>query len=112
MPSIYRDHPEPPYYAVIFYSEIDQSETEGYQRMSERMIRLAARQPGFLGLDDPARRDGVGLNVSYWSDEASIEAWRENAEHLVAREAGKRKWYRWFHLRVARVERSYAFEKE
>lgn len=111
MSSAFKKHPKPPYYAVIFCSEIDQDEAEKYGRMSEKMNRLAARQPGFLGLDETARDNGLGLNISYWKDEASIKAWKENAEHIIARQTGRRKWYKWFHLRVARVERSYSFEK-
>lgn len=111
MSIVFSSHPEPPYFAVIFCSEIDRSEADAYVRMSEAMTRLAARQSGFLGLDEIPREGGIGLNVSYWRDEASIEAWKENAEHALARETGRREWYEWFHLRVARVERSYSFRR-
>lgn len=41
--------PEPPYYAVIFTSERTETEN-GYAETSERMVELAAEQPGFLGI--------------------------------------------------------------
>ncbi len=42
--------PEPPYHAVIFTS-LRMDGDEGYRRMSERMVELAAQQPGFLGVE-------------------------------------------------------------
>lgn len=40
--------PTPPYYAVIFTS-LRQTGDHGYAEMAERMVALAAKQPGFLG---------------------------------------------------------------
>ena len=99
--------PEPPYYAVIFTSLRTEGD-RGYGAMSERMIQLAAGQPGFLGVE--SARDGVtglGITVSYWKDEDSIRGWRENAQHRIAQETGKQAWYTDYQLRVARVERAY-----
>jgi len=53
------------------------------------------------------RRDGLGITVSYWQDEAAILAWRRHAEHTLARQRGRQEWYEHFKLRVAKVERAY-----
>jgi heme-degrading monooxygenase HmoA len=74
------------------------------------MIELAATQPGFLGVDSV--RDGIGITVSYWRDEASIVAWRQDAEHRLAQLAGRDRWYEDYSVRIARVERAYAFSRE
>lgn len=42
--------PEPPYYAVIFASQRSEGD-HGYAAMAERMVELAAAQPGFLGME-------------------------------------------------------------
>ena len=55
-----------------------------------------------------AGADGLGITVSYWKDEASIKAWKANAQHQVAQETGKKVWYADYMLRVAKVERVYA----
>ena len=97
--------PEPPYYAVIFTSrrtEVD----EGYGAMSDRMVELAARQPGFLGVESARGADGLGITVSYWASLEAIAAWKANSEHRVAQTAGRKKWYSHFDLRIARVERA------
>jgi heme-degrading monooxygenase HmoA len=96
--------PAPPYYAVIFTSARTGVD-EGYERVAERMMALAARQPGFLGMESARGADGLGITVSYWTSEEAIRAWREQAEHRVAQSGGRQKWYSHFETRVARVER-------
>ena len=98
--------PAPPYYAVIFSSQRSEGEG-GYGAMAERMVELAALQPGYLGIESSRDADGFGITVSYWRSEADIVAWKANAEHSVARERGRAEWYQHFELRVARVERAY-----
>ncbi|MHB1408623.1 MAG: antibiotic biosynthesis monooxygenase family protein, partial [Acidovorax defluvii] len=96
--------PAPPYYAVIFTSLRTEGD-QGYGAMAERMVELAAQQPGFLGVE--SAREGLGITVSYWSDLASIAAWKANAEHQNAQRLGRAQWYAGFKTRIARVERDY-----
>jgi heme-degrading monooxygenase HmoA len=96
--------PPPPYYAVIFTS-LRTPDDNGYGAMAEKMLALAAEQPGFLGVE--SARDGLGITVSYWSDPDAIRHWKNNAEHLLAQQLGHEKWYAAFKTRVARVERDY-----
>lgn len=72
-----------------------------------RMLQLASRQPGFLGVESVRGKDGFGITVSYWKTEEAIRAWKKNAEHEAAQQAGKRTWYAGYMLRVAKVERAY-----
>jgi len=102
--------PEPPYYAVIFTSLRTDLE-EGYGATSDRMIELAAQQPGFLGVESARDADGLGITVSYWESEEAIANWRRNAEHRVAQANGLEKWYAEFFTRVAKVERARRFAK-
>ena len=102
--------PEPPYYAVIFTSQrtpVDQ----GYGDMADHMVALAAQQPGYLGVESTRGEDGLGITVSYWRSPEDIAAWRRNAEHKIARDAGRSDWYQRYTLRVAKVERAYAWER-
>lgn len=105
-----RVFPEPPYYAVIFTSRRTQDD-DGYAVTAERMVRLAAGQPGFLGIDSVQGTNGLGITVSYWRDEASIAAWRRHAEHTLARQAGRERWYEEFEVHVAEVGRHYGFQR-
>lgn len=99
------DTPQPPYYAVIFTSLMSDDQ-EGYAATAERMLELAARQPGFLGVESARTPGSTGITVSYWRDLEAIRAWREHAEHAEARRVGREQWYSAYRLRVARVERT------
>jgi heme-degrading monooxygenase HmoA len=96
---------KPHYYAVIF-SSVRTDVDEGYSKTANRMMELAYQQPGFLGVDF-VRENKVGITVSYWQDIASIEAWKQQAEHKEAQRKGQEKWYKSYNIRIARVERAY-----
>jgi len=100
------DTPKPPYYAVIF-SNIQSDDLDGYAEMAEKMEKLAARQPGYLGFE--SARSGLGIAVSYWKDEESIHAWKQDVEHQVAQNQGRQKWYASYKTRICKVERDYGF---
>ena len=76
--------------------------------MADRMVELAAQQPGFLGAESARDSSGFGITVSYWMSVESISAWKANAEHQLAQETGKRDWYAHYELRIAKVERAYS----
>lgn len=76
--------------------------------MADRMLELAALQPGYLGVEHARTPGETGITVSYWTNEESIRNWQQNAEHLGAQKLGRQKWYKSFALRVARVERARA----
>ncbi len=101
--------PKPPYYAVIF-SSIRTEENNEYSETADRMVELAKKQDGFLGVE--SARNEIGITVSYWRDLKSIKSWKENTEHSIAREKGRNKWYKTFKIRIAKVERDYDFEKK
>jgi heme-degrading monooxygenase HmoA len=100
--------PAPPYYAVIFTNQRGKADPAGYAATADRMVELAALQPGFLGVESTRDAEGFGITVSYWADEASIRAWKANAEHRIAQETGMERWYEHYETRVAKVERAYA----
>lgn len=100
--------PEPPYYAVIFTS-LRTTLNDDYNETALRMVELAKQQVGFLGVE--SARNEIGLTVSYWKDLESIKNWKENSEHLLAQEKGKKNWYESYCIRIAKIERTYSFKK-
>ena len=98
--------PPAPYYAVIFTTvrSSDGAADDGYAEVAARMEELAAEQPGYLGVD--SARSDIGITVSYWASEESIAAWRTHAEHTLARELGRARFYTAYTLRIAKVERA------
>jgi len=102
--SLIANTPKPPYYAVIF-SSLRSDNTDGYDEAATRMVELASRQPGFLGVESV--REELGITISYWSDLESIKNWKANAEHLEVQRMGRKTWYSNYRTRIALVERDY-----
>ncbi|MCF5029461.1 antibiotic biosynthesis monooxygenase family protein [Pseudomonas syringae] len=99
-----------PYFAVVFTSLRTPDDDQAYAEAAQRMVSLARQQPGFLGVESARGDDGLGITVSYWSDEAAILAWKQQADHAQVREQGRSRWYQAFTTRICRVERDYAFD--
>ena len=97
-----------PHYAVIFTSQLIQHSKE-YEEMATKMEAFAKKQPGYLGLDS-ARTD-IGITVSYWRSHEDIVRWKNHTEHLFAQHKGISDWYKWYTIRVCKVERSYEFKR-
>ncbi len=72
------------------------------------MLELAEQQDGFLGVE--STREDVGITVSYWRDLVTIKRWKENTDHSITREKGRKKWHKSFKTRIAKVKRNYEFE--
>lgn len=104
--------PAPPYYVAIFRCTRNGLDDGGYDEASERMFEMAHRQPGFLGVHTLRTENGEGVTLSYWTDEASIRAWRAQDEEQVVREADRRAWYARYSLQIARVERAYSWSED
>ena len=100
--------PQPPYYAVIFTSTRTPGD-DGYGAMAARMMKMAAEQPGFLGVE--TAHDAIAITVSYWRSLEDIADWKRVAEHREAQRNGREKWYAAFKTRVAKVERDNGFER-
>jgi heme-degrading monooxygenase HmoA len=97
---------------VLFISERTGEDPDGYAAAADAMEALAAQQPGYRGIDYAGTPDGVSITLSYWADEASAVAWRKQAEHTQARNAGRDRWYSRYALHVAEIGRSYDWERE
>ena len=100
--------PSPPYYAVIF-STLRTKVDEGYLVTAARMEELAKQQEGYLGIESV--REELGITVSYWNNLEAITKWKNNVEHTIAREKGRKLWYAEYKLRICSVERDYSFKK-
>jgi len=78
--------------------------------MAAQMENLAKQQPGFLGIE--SARENLGITVSYWETLDAIQNWQSNSKHLLAQKLGKEQWYKWYSVRICKVEREYEFSKQ
>jgi heme-degrading monooxygenase HmoA len=75
------------------------------------MVALAARQPGFLGVESARGTDGFGITVSYWESLEAIRAWREDERHRAVQARGRSEFYARYDVPVCAVERGYRFAR-
>ncbi len=98
--------PKTPYYAVIFTS-IRTHIDNGYNVTAKKMLALAKKQKGFLGVESV--KEEIGITISYWDSLEAIKNWKINVDHTEARNKGRTTWYKTFKVRIAKVERDYEF---
>ncbi len=81
-------------YLVVFRSrkraDIDRA---AYDAQAAEMEALAAQQPGYLSFKSYAADDGETIALSEWQDETSARAWGRVAEHRIAQNDGRTRWY-------------------
>lgn len=94
--------PEPPYYASIFNYLIG-DDLEGYAEMDEITLKLAQESDGYLGYESH-KANGRGAFISYWRDLEAIDGWRRNVTHIQAKAEGRKRWYKYYHIMIAKVE--------
>lgn len=82
---------------------------DDYAPTAAAMWKLAAEQPGFLGVESVRDSTGTAITNSRWSSVAALINWRRLEAHQEAQQAGKDRYYDWYRLDVARVERTSVF---
>lgn len=78
-------------YVVLFNAKVRRLDAE-YARIAQRMRTLAPEKFGCLEFH-AVTKGTLELAVSYWDDEAAIKAWKAHAEHVVAQQLGRERWY-------------------
>jgi len=92
---------------VIFRAKTRQLDPD-YGVISARMRELSLGQFGCLAFDAVTQgQDEIAL--SYWPDEDSVRAWKSHAEHVLAQQLGRERWYESYVVQVAHITREYRF---
>ena len=93
-------------YAVIFRAGINEPD-DAYRELVGQMRERAIGQYGCLELVS-TMEGSEEITVSYWETEEQIRAWKQDAEHLVAQELGRSKWYRSYKVQIVEIIREYS----
>jgi len=101
--------------AVIFESWPAPGKVETYIAMGAALGSHLAKVDGFISIErfrsvtDP----GKLVALSFWRDEASVEAWRKLEVHRLVQRESRKSIFTDYRLRVASVIRDYGmFERE
>lgn len=107
----YRRVKDPKEVMVVFKLFMrEDADAEAYQRTSRRMHELVEKMPGFLSLKEYTGEDGEVIDIGRFRDEASLEAWKREPEHLEAQRQGREEFYDHYWIQTLRVIREYEYE--
>ncbi|APQ10198.1 antibiotic biosynthesis monooxygenase [Pseudomonas oryzihabitans] len=87
-------------YVVVAFTSQRADDDPEYVSMAQRMLTLAAEQPGFLGVESVRDAQGLGITLSYWTDRQAAADWGRQPEHREAQRLGRERWYLWYRTRV------------
>jgi heme-degrading monooxygenase HmoA len=96
---------------IVIFKAVTAVLDEEYAKTIDSMRRLAFEQYGCL--DFVAVTEGQQeIALSYWKDQASILAWKSDAQHQIAQQLGRANWYQSYTVEIAEIKRHYAFHSE
>ena len=61
--------------------------------------------PGFRGIRDYQAEDGERMSVIEFDSLEALAAWRDHAEHRIAQQLGKQRYYSEYHLQICELVR-------
>ncbi|MBU6503056.1 MAG: antibiotic biosynthesis monooxygenase [Burkholderiales bacterium] len=95
--------------AVIFEVEPSAQGYDAYLEHAARLRPLLEQIDGFISVERfrSLSKPNKLVSLSFWRDEASVRAWREQAGHRATQAAGRAGIFDDYRLRVANVVRDY-----
>ena len=98
--------------AVLFEVRPKPEGRRDYLDLAARLRSELEGIDGFLSVErfQSLTDEGKLLSLSFWRDEAAVQAWRRHAAHRAAQAAGRSGLFADYRLRVAQVLRDYGPE--
>ena len=97
--------------AVIF--EVWPERRDDYLDIAAELRPLLQQIDGFISVErfESLTEKGKLLSLSFFRDEAAVQAWRNVAEHRVAQAKGRAGIFKDYRLRIASVIRDYGMNE-
>jgi len=97
--------------AVIF--EVWPERREDYLDIAAELRPLLKQIDGFISVErfESITEKGKMLSLSFFRDEAAVQAWRNVAEHRAAQAKGRGGIFKDYRLRIASVIRDYGMNE-
>ncbi|MCX8506963.1 MAG: antibiotic biosynthesis monooxygenase [Alphaproteobacteria bacterium] len=90
---------------VIFRAKLKLID-EDFEKTGQRMRDIAESRYGCVGVTS-FQQNNEELTLTYWESAEDIAAWRRDPEHIMAQRIGAEKWYEWYVIQVATIDRAY-----
>jgi len=101
--------------AVIFEVHPAEGRKQDYLDFAAALRADLEKSDGFISVErfQSLTDDGKMLSLSFWRDEAAVQAWRNRPGHRAAQAAGRTGIFADYRLRIAGVIRDYGmFERD
>ncbi|MEO0428738.1 MAG: antibiotic biosynthesis monooxygenase [Pseudomonadota bacterium] len=98
--------------AVIFEVEPAEGALDGYMALAAGLKAEVEAIDGFISVErfESMTNPGKLVSLSFWRDEAALEAWRNRPRHRSAQMTGRTGMMAGYRLRVAHVIRDYGLD--
>ena len=84
-----------------------------FETAVEKAHACLEQYEGFLG-EEPCQNihdNKKFVTLFYFRDRESIQAWRQDPDHIILQRLGKEEIFSWYRIRIAEVERQYGFNE-
>lgn len=85
---------------TVFRNRLAPTAGSEYHETAEAMLDLAREMPGFVDFKTFGAEDGERVSLVTFADAASQRAWRDQADHRTAQEAGRDRFYAQYSIQV------------
>jgi heme-degrading monooxygenase HmoA len=92
-------------YAVIFQAKVKNPDAE-YNQTAMQLRELAMIEYGCINFI-ATREDGFEIAISYWKNLQQFKKWKQDADHLLAQQNGREKWYSFYKVQVVEIIQEY-----
>ena len=76
-----------------------------YGQRAGKLFAIVSAMPGFRSIREYSAEDGERFTLLEFESHEALNAWREHAEHKIAQELGKTKYYAEYHLQICDLVR-------
>lgn len=98
---------------VIFEVEPIPDKRDVYLRIAASLKPVLEHIDGFISVErfESLSTPGKLLSLSFWRDEAAVQAWRTMEDHRQAQRTGREEVFADYRLRIARIVRDYGLRE-
>jgi len=95
---------KPPFYAAIMNEGGASKTSDDEITPIDEMVSIAPSQPGFLGLETKADKEGRRVTISYWRDLPAEQAWEHRGDNEIRRRFSGRALKEICPIRVSKID--------
>ena len=97
---------------VLFGTKMrDDANLDEYRERSRRMRELVQQIPGFISIKGFTGKDGDEVSIARFENEASLDAWRFQPEHVETQRRAREAFYESYWVQVCTTIRDYEFSR-